>query len=75
MIKTVQYSKVEKIEYSFDEYDIYRALIDYFKIETSDDYDVQVYEGKEETRPHIEIIINFMNKVEKPDKGLREESK
>jgi len=59
MKKTINYLGIEKVVYEFDLTDICKALLKYFNIQSSNDYEFDVYESYGDTPAGASLIINY----------------
>lgn len=59
MEKTVTYLGIEKVVYKFTEYEVLLALREKYKIPATYDYVLELYEGYEDEKPHVELTVKY----------------
>lgn len=71
MKKSIAYSKVESVTYTFTKLDILLALQKEYDIKVTDNYEFDLYEkhysesGKMNNEEYAELIVNFKTNEEK----------
>ena len=64
MKKTINYLGIEKVVYEFDLTDIHKALLKYFNIEPSNDYEFDVYEDYDDTPAGASLVVKYSKKMD-----------